>query len=557
MSARTKLGVLLTALLVALGVGLASAPQAAADDKSEDPAPIAGVNDEASKQNDFQKLRNGCQDFLKGPRDDAHSDSMLNKITTAPYRAWSAEACNEGAAILHPIGAGQAAAERVASHFWGDPIGKFVKALLEGNAQALSVLMSLWAKTPFEGASFADSVQGVYNLTYQLQFVLLAVSLCIAGARIAAARRRGLGEGFEDVAQVMTKFIIAGVALPAVVLSLHMATDAISAQWITAGSDGNPMDKITAVSKLDEKTGLGPALALLLVVFALLGTLMQFIALVMREAMLIVIVGVMPLAAASAATNTGKKTFSTMTSFVVAALLFKPIASLLYAVVFWLASGKEDASILEAIASMVLIGAAGFCMPALMRLLAPDVSSPISGGSAAAIGGAVGGATGSVAGGLDKAASGVSNMTSSSGGSSGGGYGGQYSAANGTVGPGGSGGSSGGGSGQPSGAAGGGGGGAASGAGGGQAAASGGSAMPSGAAGGASAASSGAGAGAAGSAGSAGTLAAAGGVASAVTGGVAAVALGAAAVAKGGMKASASTESMIAGALGNYHGQVH
>jgi len=538
------------AVVIAFGAWLSTAPPASAADEDK-PAPIAGVND-GEKNNDFQKLRNECQEKLDlGTRDMAHGNA-LQKALGAPENAVIAGVCNGVGAVAHPADAAATAAEKAASKFWGDPIGKFVKALLEGNAQAMAVLMSLWQKTPFEGADFSASVQGIYNLTYQLQFLLLAVSLMVAGTRMVVARNRGLGEGFEDVGGVMFRFILAGVALPAVVLSLHMATDSVSAQWITSGLEGDPAEKLTAVSALDEKTGLGPALALLLVVWALLGSLAQFVALVIREGLLIVVVGLIPLAAASSALRTGKQSFQSMTGFIVAALLFKPIASLMYVTVFWLASGKENPSVLEAIASMILIGAAGFCLPALVRIVAPAVATTVAGGSAAAIGGAVGGATGAIAGGLQSAAQSVGSSTGggSSSGGSGSTYSGQYSSANGTVG--GGAGTSGG-----SGAAGAPGGGGSSGAG---SSAS----MPSGASGstssknpsgaasspGPSAQPSGAVSGS-----SAGASSAAG-VGAAAVGGVAAVAAGGAALVGAGVRATATTEQMIAGALGNYHGQV-
>ena len=477
-------------------------------------------------------------DLMRGVGADAVADAN-NKVLCAG-RAFTAD----------PGGAVSTAAGNAASAFWGDPIGDFVKSLLEGNAQSLALIMTMWIKeSPFSGADFASSVEGVFNLTLWAQALLLVVSLIVAGTRMAVARNRGLGDGFEDVGQVMFNFILAGAALPAVILSLHMATDAISAQWLEDGLGGDPAATINAVAMIDEKTGLGPAAVLILVVFALLGALAQMVALVIREGLLIVVVGLLPLAAASWSLSTGKQAFKSMVGFVVAALLFKPIATLLYLVAFWLSSGTESPSVMEAVSSMLLLASAGLVLPALMRVVAPAVSQSVAGGSAAGIGAAAAGATGAVAGvaGAALGHAGQSLSAAGSGGSSGSG-GGSGAAANGAAylgahssggaaesgpsgaSPGGGGGPAGGGGASPAGAPAGGGGGPA---GGGGATPVG---APAGGGGGAGGRVSGAMAGAARGAGAVAGLAASG------AGGMGRAAHGAARV-------SQSTEQMLAGAL--------
>ena len=399
----------------------------------------ATAQDLPESQNSFQELYHECREFIDtdpftgedgGARDHEASnflDGALNQLGNTV----ASGTCNAISAVRHPGDALEAAASTAASAFWGDPIGDFVKSLLEGNAQALSLIMTMWIKeSPFSGADFESSVAGVFNLTLWAQVLLFVVSLIIAGARMAVARNRGLGDGFEDVGQLVFNFILAGAALPAVIMSLHMATDLVSTQWLTDGLGGDPEAKINAVALIDEKTGLGPAAVLIMVVFALLGALAQMVALVIREGLLVVVVGLLPLAAASFALSTGKQAFKSMIGFVVAALLFKPVATLLYLVAFWLSSGTEQPSMMEAVSSMLLLAAAGLVLPALMRVVAPAVSASVSGGSAAGIGAAAAGATGAVAGAAGAA---LGNAQQSlGGGTSSSGSGGQ-SAANGAA----------------------------------------------------------------------------------------------------------------------------
>ena len=392
---RAALSVVVAVLLSVIGAGQA----------------LAQDNDEPAGQNSFQTYYDDCRNgetdggivdggLLGGTgaqewlRDSAHAGG-LRQAVTSPANAIVNAACNTAGAVKFPTDAVEAAT----SGFWGDPIGDFVKSLLEGNAQSLSLIMTMWIKeSPFSGADFASSVEGIFNLTLWAQALLFVVSLIVAGTRMAVARNRGLGDGFEDVGQVVFNFILAGAALPAVILAMHLATDAVSAGWLEDGLGGDPAATINSVALIDEETGLGPAAVLILVVFALLGALAQLVALVVREGLLIVVVGLLPLAAASYSLSTGKQAFKTMIGFIVAALLFKPVATLLYLTAFWLSSGSQAPSVMEAVSSMLLLAAAGLVLPALMRVVAPAVSASVAGGSAAGIGAAAAGATGAVAG---------------------------------------------------------------------------------------------------------------------------------------------------------------
>lgn len=431
-----RLTQLAVSVLMALLVSIAGAGTAFAQD----------TDDAEPGQNSFQSFYDDCRDgetdgvfdggMFAGTgahdwlRDSAHAGG-LREMVTSPLNATLNVACNAAGAVKYPTDAIEAAT----SGFWGDPIGDFVKSLLEGNAEALALIMTAWIKeSPFSGSDFSASVEGIFNLTLWAQGLLLVASLIIAGTRMAVARNRGLGDGFEDVGQLMFNFILAGAALPVIIMALHQATDALSADWMSAGLGGDPEAAINAVTLIDEETGLGPAAVLILVVFALLGALAQLVALVVREGLLVVVVGLLPLAAASYALSTGKQAFKSMIGFVVAALLFKPVATLLYLAAFWLTSGNEAPSVMQAVSSMLLLAAAGLVLPALMRVVAPAVSTSVAGGSSAGIGAAAAGATGAVAGGAAAALGSGSRALSAGAGSSSSGSGGSgQGAANGAT----------------------------------------------------------------------------------------------------------------------------
>ena len=64
---------------------------------------------------------------------------------------------------------------------------------------------------------------------------------------------------------------------------------------------------------------------------------------------------------------------SNLISLMIASIIFKPISALLYCVVFWLSREGGD-NFVSLIISVVMIGAAGFTGPALVRALVPAVA---------------------------------------------------------------------------------------------------------------------------------------------------------------------------------------
>ena len=57
-----------------------------------------------------------------------------------------------------------------------------------------------------------------------------------------------------------------------------------------------------------------------------------------RQAMLIVVVAVLPVAAAAGGTQVGQQSYHKLTAWIIAFLLFKPVAALAYGIAFLSAS---------------------------------------------------------------------------------------------------------------------------------------------------------------------------------------------------------------------------
>lgn len=401
--------------------------------------------------------------------------------------------------------------------FWGDPIGDFTRAVVQGNAEAFSTLMTFWMSVPMPEITGGGGANFVSSHVFELQLIAMAFSLIFAVTKIMIARQQASSEGATETVHMLTRSIFAVSILPVAIIALHAAGDSFSLWIMQDAAGGQDLGgRLGAIQWLNDQSGLGVILSLILALLGLIGSVMQLFFTVLREAFLVIIVGIAPIAAAASATGTGKSSWTSMINFTIGALLFKPVASIIYAFAIRQATNDDLAS---AIQGTILMAIAALSLPMLIKVIVPAASSISGSGMGMAM--MAGGAGGAIASSLS---GGGSSGGGGGGGSSSGGGGGGGNAATGSVqSSGGGGGASGGGGG------GSGGGGGASGDGVGGAAASG---KASGASGGGAA------------------------VGGAVAGAAGAVAGVAASAAKGTGQALASVGSEAEGAMGSYHGQV-
>ncbi|NMM90666.1 hypothetical protein B2J88_41125 [Rhodococcus sp. SRB_17] len=437
---------IVAAVAVLVAAILLAAVPASAQDRPDVPppshSPQLNLEDKTQQEgNDFQKDRRECKENSEAAEarnkerleefDRTGDKTLVNEQweTTMENSAVREAGCLLGSLFSNPGAAFSTALSSTASTFWGDPVGKFTKAVMEGNVAAFSTVMTFWMSIPIPGLTGGDAMAGIRNLTWEIQLVAFAIGMIVAATKLVIARQQAVSEGADETAKMLTRTIFAAGLLPTLVIIFHLAGDAFSTWVIQQASGGDLNAKINGIAWVDEKTGLGPVLALVLSGLGLLGSVMQLIALLVREAVLAIVVGLAPVAAAQSATGTGRQSWSTMMGFVVAALLFKPVASLFYAFAFWAASSNTAS---DAVVGSVLLAVAGLSLPSLMAAIGP-VGAGGGGGSQQAA--AMAGATGAVIGGAaalgSRGGSGGVRAGGAGGGSSSGGGGGKGSPASG------------------------------------------------------------------------------------------------------------------------------
>ncbi|WP_331758372.1 hypothetical protein OG225_40370 (plasmid) [Nocardia sp. NBC_01377] len=304
--------------------------------------------------------------------------------------------CKLGNAATHP----GSAVDATTAKLWDSTFGKVTETLMDGLAEALSLSM-LWIKSPndvlLEGAGPDASESTLWgrvdSYTRQLQTWVLAFSIAISALRIGIARAQAAAEHAEETFKMLARSTMTTWVAGAAILAAARMTDDLSA-WIITDATGGDAE---GAAKLMFDTGrfgvYGPGFMFLVAIVGMLGALAMFVLTILRQALLVVAVGFYPLTAAASGTSSGKQAYERLGAWIIAFLLFKPVAALVYMIAFVTADatandpGTEGVYSLDAahrsFVALVLLCSAAFVLPALIRLVAPALSVLGSGGSGA------------------------------------------------------------------------------------------------------------------------------------------------------------------------------
>jgi hypothetical protein len=335
-----------------------------------------------------------------------------------------------------------------ASSVVGGSFEKIVNSLLDSYQTVLTWALSWWIQLPTPELDNTNTLmQDVHEHMVQIQVIGLTFSLMFFGFRMIIDRKRSLADDAEDGFKILIRAGLAVSVIPLMITVGGQASDAFSTWLITdaidmGNNDGTIVKNFLKLNVLTGSTfgttGLG-----ILGFFGFLGALAQLVFLVVRQAMLMLVVAALPVAASFSGTGPGSQTYQRLIGWSVAFLLFKPVGALVYFIAFKGASQKDNEQ--QVVLGMVLMALCAFVLPSLMRLVAPAIGTMGAGASGAAAGAAVIGtaaAAGTMAAtmGASGGASGGA-ATSPIAGRSGGPGGGHISSASGNNGPNGDGGS--------------------------------------------------------------------------------------------------------------------
>lgn len=276
--------------------------------------------------------------------------------------------------------------------------------ILDAIGETAKGLGSFWVHTPSVPLTGPDNaVTFMRDTTLWYVGVLMMISVFYAAGQMAWNRD---GRPLTDLLASLLKYILVSAASVSAITMLLHAGDEFSA-WVIDQSTGSEFGAaLTGLMALTAFTSvtIGPGLAIFIIVVGIIAILISVIQiglLIIRSAMAIILVGTLPMAYSATNTQWGKQWSQKHTSWMIAFIAYKPVASLIYAAAFKIFGtfGSTDGDLGQRIvyfcSGIVLMVASLLALPAMMRLIVPAVGAVSAGGSmfaGAVVGGAASGA---------------------------------------------------------------------------------------------------------------------------------------------------------------------
>ena len=253
--------------------------------------------------------------------------------------------------------------------------GDFIQTAATDAANAansiLQTLVTAWTQLPVQlgGAQASAATSLIQGDLLGVEVWAGVLGVIVAAARMALFRR---GEPFRQAVSGLLNMIVIGGAGVVAINLLASAGDDLSNYLLSNG-----FGQANAAFDLGLAAGFAPFLLLILAILAIVSLLVQVALIILRSALLVVLAGVWPVAAAASMTSAGAQWFRRLNGWVVAFLLYKPAAAVCYAAAFELLSGTAGGgtSVMGQIEGVVLIILATLTLPALLRFVVPLVSS--------------------------------------------------------------------------------------------------------------------------------------------------------------------------------------
>ncbi|MEV6287934.1 type IV secretion system protein [Kribbella sp. NPDC051770] len=233
----------------------------------------------------------------------------------------------------------------------------------------------------------SDPVALLHNHTMALSITVFVIAVIIAGLRTAWEQR---AEPLRDLLKATLTLVVvagAGTAFIQVLIEISdgIALAVIKEAKLDAASDqaiGKALFQGISLSKATADLPLVATMFFAVAVF--MASVVQVILLLIRSAMLVLLAGTFPLAAAATNTEVGKAWFRKYCGWVLAFVAYKPAAALVYAAAFKMTqSGIQQSgnTLVNALGGLMMMLLAVFALPALLRLVVP-VTAAVAGGAA-------------------------------------------------------------------------------------------------------------------------------------------------------------------------------
>lgn len=247
---------------------------------------------------------------------------------------------------------------------WYDVPGQVGDSIVEWFSEAIATVFQWFAAWWLHIGSFdlADPVHDAYPVVMWLAALVVLVGL--ARAAIGMALRQRADPMGQALSGLMLFTVVSAASLPVAQTLLELG-DELSL-WILDVMVDDTGDRLAEVANV--ATSLAPGLVIVVGIVVGLGGLVMFLGMILREAAIIFLVALMPLAAAGYVMRGSSTWFPRLAGWTAALMLWKPVAALSYGLSFGLLRGGEnDWRMLFAGVGMLTLSI--IALPMLIKLL--------------------------------------------------------------------------------------------------------------------------------------------------------------------------------------------
>jgi hypothetical protein len=261
-------------------------------------------------------------------------------------------ACLGAKAVGTVFGAGAGAAA-------GNVLTSIAGAIQSGISWIVANSIDWWIKIPSPDLAAEPAVGRLQQLMLPVTAAVAVLGLIVAGGKMALARKANpLIDATSGLVTIAATTAI-GVLLPSLLLQ---AGDAWSNWILNSSTSGQFAARLTGVLTLD---GAQPAVVVVLGIVAIVISALQAVLMLFRQASLVVLAGVLPLAAAGTLTPATRPWFKKVTGWMLALIFYKPAAAAVDAAAFtMIGTGKDVRTIFMGFA---MLGMSLLALPVLIR----------------------------------------------------------------------------------------------------------------------------------------------------------------------------------------------
>ncbi len=272
-----------------------------------------------------------------------------------------------------------------------------VKEFMGSLGNALKSIVTLWTALPApDVGEQSPVVHQLMTSTRPLVAFVALLGLIVGAIRLVWSAHHQ--QSIRDILRGLLLLVVVTGGAGTIVELLVTGCDALATSVVNTGFNGTGVSaSLHNFEALGNSTGsgLGSAGLFLLAILGLVASFVQMMIMLVRGAILAVLVGVLPIAAAASITGVGLAWFKRLLGWIVSFCVYMLCAAIFYAAAFALMA--DTSNTLGVVGGFGLIITAVLVLPALLRLLPPSAEAMGGMGGGAMLGAAAAAATGAMA----------------------------------------------------------------------------------------------------------------------------------------------------------------